>query len=78
MASIVNNDVPMAAVFVDSDISEQFSSLNMDLIQKVIEYVKTVDGVLDVHEMDEEIFDCNSGGVPHQHCMDRMVAQKPV
>ena len=55
MASVVNNDVPKAAVFVDSDISEQFSSLNMDPIQKVIEYVKTVDGVLDVHEMDEEI-----------------------
>ena len=30
-----------------------------------------------IHEMNEEIFDCNSGGVPHQHCMDRMVAQKP-
>ena len=25
---------------------------------------------------DEEIFDCNSGGIPHKHCMDILVAQK--
>lgn len=24
----------------------------------------------------EEIFDCNSGGKPHQHCMDTLIAQK--
>lgn len=25
---------------------------------------------------DEVIFDCNSGGIPHQHCMDIMIARK--
>lgn len=25
----------------------------------------------------EVIFDCNSGGVPHKHCMDIMVSRKP-
>lgn len=25
---------------------------------------------------DEEIFDCNSGGVPHKHCMDILVAKR--
>lgn len=25
----------------------------------------------------EEIIDCNSGGVPHQHAIDRLVARKP-
>lgn len=25
---------------------------------------------------DEEIFDCNSDGIPHKHCMDILVAQK--
>lgn len=29
-----------------------------------------------MHRIDEELFDCNSGGVPHQHCMDIMVAEK--
>lgn len=24
----------------------------------------------------EEIFDCNSGGIPHKHCMDTLIAQK--
>lgn len=28
------------------------------------------------HKCDEVIFDCNSGGVPHQHCMDVLIAQK--
>lgn len=28
-----------------------------------------------LHRCDEVIFDCNSGGVPHKHCMDRVVAQ---
>lgn len=27
--------------------------------------------------MEETIFDCDSGGIPHQHCMDIMIAQKP-
>ena len=27
------------------------------------------------HKMDEELFDCNSGGIPHQHCMDIMIAE---
>ncbi len=26
--------------------------------------------------MKETIFDCNSGGVPHKHCMDTMIAEK--
>lgn len=28
------------------------------------------------HTCKEEIFDCNSGGTPHQHCMDTLIAQK--
>lgn len=28
-------------------------------------------------KMDEILFDCNSGGIPHQHCMDVMIARKP-
>lgn len=28
------------------------------------------------HERSELIFDCNSGGLPHKHCMDVIVAQK--
>ena len=30
-----------------------------------------------IHTMNEEIFDCNSGGIPHKHCMDSMIAEKP-
>ena len=29
-----------------------------------------------IHKMDEEIFDCNSGGIPHKHSMDLMIAEK--
>jgi len=29
------------------------------------------------HRFDEVIFDCESGGTPHQHCMDTLIAQKP-
>ena len=28
------------------------------------------------HLQQETIFDCMSGGVPHQHCMVRMIAEK--
>lgn len=28
------------------------------------------------HANDEIIFDCDSGGVPHQHCMDILIAEK--
>lgn len=28
------------------------------------------------HVCKEEVFDCNSGGKPHQHCMDTLIAQK--
>ena len=28
------------------------------------------------HACREEIFDCNSGGIPHKHCMDTLIAQK--
>lgn len=28
------------------------------------------------HTCREDIFDCNSGGVPHKHCMDTLIAQK--
>ena len=28
------------------------------------------------HMCREEIFDCNSGGIPHKHCMDTLIAQK--
>lgn len=27
--------------------------------------------------MEETVFNCDSGGIPHQHCMDIMIAQKP-
>ncbi|MBQ7774699.1 MAG: methyltransferase domain-containing protein [Lachnospiraceae bacterium] len=30
------------------------------------------------HKNDEVIFDCNSGGVPHKHCMDIMIARKEI
>ena len=29
-----------------------------------------------LHKCEETVFDCNSGGVPHQHCMDTMIAEK--
>ena len=29
-----------------------------------------------IEKMDEQIFDCTSSGVPHQHCMDVLVARK--
>ena len=28
------------------------------------------------HTCREEVFDCNSGGAPHKHCMDMLIAQK--
>lgn len=28
------------------------------------------------HTCREEIFDCDSGGIPHKHCMDTLIAQK--
>lgn len=28
------------------------------------------------HTCKEEIFDCSSGGTPHKHCMDTLIAQK--
>jgi len=28
------------------------------------------------HRFDEEIFDCSSCGIPHQHCMDTVIAEK--
>lgn len=31
-----------------------------------------------LHKADEVIFDCNSGGKPHQHCMDVMIAEKVI
>lgn len=27
------------------------------------------------HTCKEEIFDCNSGGIPHKHCMDTLIAE---
>ena len=29
-----------------------------------------------LHKTDEIIFDCHSGGIPHRHCMDVMIAEK--
>lgn len=29
-----------------------------------------------IHSCDEIIFDCMSGGIPHQHCMDIMISEK--
>ncbi len=28
------------------------------------------------HKNDEIIFDCNSGNIPHKHCMDVLIAEK--
>ena len=28
------------------------------------------------HKLEEVVFDCNSGGIPHKHCMDIMIAEK--
>lgn len=30
------------------------------------------------HKNEEVIFDCNSGEIPHQHCMDILIAEKIV
>ena len=30
-----------------------------------------------ISQMNERIYDCNSGGVPHKHCIDIMIAQNP-
>lgn len=30
------------------------------------------------HACREDVFDCNSGGTPHKHCMDTLIAQKEV
>ena len=29
-----------------------------------------------LHKSEEVIFDCNSGGIPHKHCMDILIAKK--
>lgn len=29
-----------------------------------------------LHKTEETIFDCNSGGIPHQHCMDIMISER--
>ena len=31
-----------------------------------------------ISSMDEKIYDCNSGGVPHKHCIDIMISNKPM
>lgn len=28
------------------------------------------------HDMREIVFECGSGGIPHQHCMDIMLVEK--
>ncbi|MCM1522917.1 MAG: methyltransferase domain-containing protein [Ruminococcus sp.] len=30
-----------------------------------------------IHSCSEAVFDCMSGGVPHKHCMDAVIARKP-
>lgn len=30
-----------------------------------------------IHKCDEITFDCQSGGIPHRHCMDILIAEKP-
>ena len=30
-----------------------------------------------IHRFEERIFDCQSDGIPHQHCMDILIAEKP-
>jgi tellurite methyltransferase len=29
-----------------------------------------------IHSCDEMVFDCNSSGIPHKHCMDTIIAEK--
>ncbi len=29
-----------------------------------------------LHKIEEKVFDCNSGGILHQHCMDIMIAER--
>ena len=31
-----------------------------------------------VEQLEERIFDCDSSGIPHQHCMDVLIARKMV
>lgn len=31
-----------------------------------------------VEHLEEIIFDCDSSGIPHQHCMDMLIARKMV
>lgn len=31
-----------------------------------------------LHKIEERIFNCQSGGTPHQHCMDILIAEKPI
>lgn len=31
-----------------------------------------------IRSIEERIFDCSSGGIPHQHCMDVVIAEKPL
>ena len=31
---------------------------------------------LNLHKTEEIIFNFNSGGIPHQHCMDIMIAER--
>ena len=31
-----------------------------------------------IHQIDEIIFDCSSGGIAHQHCMNVLIAEKPI
>ena len=31
-----------------------------------------------IEDCREEIFDCNSSGIPHKHCMDTIFARKPL
>ena len=31
-----------------------------------------------LHEAGEMIFDCDSSGIPHRHCIDHMIAEKVV
>ena len=37
--------------------------------------VKNVKEVI-INKNEEKIFDCNSSGIPHKHCMDVIIAEK--
>lgn len=59
-------DKPFVAVAPDKD-TNRFRWKSGELFMQYHDWM--------LHKTEEIIFDCNSGGVPHQHCMDVMIAE---